>query len=69
MQPKPSERVGMLIVRAWLEGFDQRLVLRITKTIDVMTQPPTVSVVGTTRDLHAAVEDWLHALRLSDTAE
>lgn len=56
------DRVGLLIVRARLEGPDQRLIARITQTPNVVDQPPTVSVVGTTEDVYAALQDWLESL-------
>ena len=63
MDAMPPERVGLLIVRAWLEGPDQRLVARITKTPNVTEQPPAVSVVGTAEDVYTVVGDWLESLR------
>jgi hypothetical protein len=68
MDASPPDRVGLLIVRAWLESSDQRLVARITKTSDVVSEPVTVTVVGTTNDVHAAVENWLRALLAGETA-
>lgn len=60
----PPERVGLLIVRAWLERPDQRLIARITATLDVVDQPATVRVVGTAEDVYAAVQDWLEGLHV-----
>jgi hypothetical protein len=63
MDAVPPERVGLLIVRAWLEGPEQRLIARITETLDVVNQPATVRVVGTAEDVYEAVQDWLEGLR------
>jgi hypothetical protein len=57
------DRVGLLIVRAWLEGPEQRLIARITSTLDVVDQHATVSVVGSVEDLYVAVQDWLDGMR------
>jgi hypothetical protein len=63
MDAMDSERVGLLIVRAWLEGPDQRLIARVMETPNVAEQLPTVSVVGTAEDIHAVLQDWLERLR------
>jgi hypothetical protein len=63
MDAMPPERVGLFIVRAWLEGSEQRLVARITMTLDVVDQPATVSIVGSVEDLHVAVQDWIDSMR------
>jgi hypothetical protein len=69
MHRSSLERRGVLIVRAWLEGPDQRLVARITKTIDVESEPATVSVVGTAADVYSAVQAWLEELSSGDGGE
>jgi hypothetical protein len=56
------ERVGLLIVRAWLEGPEQRLIARITRTLDVLDQPVTVSTVGSVEDMYIAIQEWLDAM-------
>jgi hypothetical protein len=56
-------RFGLLIIRASVEGFDGRLIARITNTADVSEEPATVSVVGTAEDVHTLVQAWLEALR------
>lgn len=63
MDTAPPERVGLLIVRAWLQGPDQRLVARITSLPDISEHHPTVSVAGTAEDVLAAVGQWLEELR------
>ena len=66
MDAVTPERVALLIVRAWLEGPEQRLIARITRTLDVVDQPVRVSAVGSVEDLYQAVQDWLdgmHSLR------
>jgi hypothetical protein len=62
MDAIPPQRVGLLIVRAWLEGPDQRLIARITETLDVVDQPATVRIVGTAEDIYAALHYWLEGL-------
>jgi hypothetical protein len=63
MDAAPPERVGLLIVRAWLQGPDQRLVARITRLPDIREQHPTVSVAGTAEEVFAVVGEWLEELR------
>lgn len=60
-----SDRLGLLIIRAWMEGPDNRLVARIASTLDVTRQPLRVIVVGTDDDVCVAVRDWLAGLRPS----
>lgn len=57
------ERVAVLILRAWVEGAERRLVVRITGTPDLIDQPATTSVVGSVEDLHRAVQDWLDGMQ------
>jgi hypothetical protein len=63
MDAVPPERVALLIVRAWFEGPEQRLIARITRTLDVVDQPAKVSAVGSVEDLYQAVQDWLDGMR------
>jgi hypothetical protein len=63
MDTVPPERAALLIVRAWLEGPEQRLVARITTTLDVIDQPAKVSAVGSVEDLYEAVQGWLDGMR------
>lgn len=58
-----SDRVGILVVRAWLEGPDRRLVARIMKTSDVANERVTVIVVGTAEDVTTTVRTWLEEVR------
>lgn len=57
------EPVGVLIVRAWVEG-DREEGLRavITRTLDVAGTEETVSHAGTVPDVLAVAEAWLEAL-------
>lgn len=48
-----SDKIGILVIRAWLEGPDQRLIVRIMKTSDVANQSVTVTVAATTEDVSA----------------
>lgn len=59
MEASPPEPVALLIVRAWIEGPERRLIARITATHDVVAEPATASVVGSAEDLLGAVRAWL----------
>jgi hypothetical protein len=61
----PSERVAMLVVRAWLRTPDDRLFVRITQTSDVLDGRFTTTVVGSADELYAAVRRWLESLQAS----
>ena len=63
MSTGASDRIGILVIRAWLEGPDQRLIVRIMKTSDVANQSVTVTVAGTAEDLSATVRAWLEEVR------
>jgi hypothetical protein len=55
-------RVGLLIVRAWFEGSEERLIAKITQTSDVAERHATNKVVGDVLDLHEALDAWLDAI-------
>jgi hypothetical protein len=63
MDPSRLENAGMLIVRAWFQGPDERLVARISQTVNLIEQRATTTTVGTADDLYAQVRNWLEALR------
>jgi hypothetical protein len=63
MSTGASDRIGILVIRAWLEGPDQRLIVRIMKTSDVANQSVTVTVAGTAEDVSATVRAWLEEVR------
>jgi hypothetical protein len=69
MDAKPSKRVGLPIVQAWLEGPYQRLIARITETLDVVDQPARVLVVGTAEEVYEAVQEWLNGSTFRETPE
>jgi hypothetical protein len=63
MGATPPERVAVLILRAWFEGPERRLVARVTGTPDVVDRPATTRIVGSIEDLHEAVQDWLDGMQ------
>jgi hypothetical protein len=60
--PQP-EHVAVLILRAWFEGSERRLVVRVTGTPDIVDRLATTRVVGSVEDLHEAVHDWLDGMQ------
>ena len=63
--PPPGRRVGLLIVRAWIEGPDERLIARITHTPDLAEHRPATTVVRTVGDIYAEVREWLDGLQVT----
>jgi hypothetical protein len=63
MDTTQPERVAVLILRAWFEGSERRLVVRVTGTTDVVDRPATTRAVGSVEDLHEAVQDWLDGMQ------
>jgi hypothetical protein len=61
MSASPTDRVGLLIVRVWLQEPDGHLVARITQTLDLAGQRPRVAVVASSEEVSAAVRAWLGA--------
>jgi hypothetical protein len=68
MDASRSERLGLLVIRARLEG-DGRLIARITQTPDVERQHSTVSVTGSSEEVCSTVRAWLQELRIPPAAE
>lgn len=55
--------VGLLIVRAWVEGTSEDgLRAVVTRTLDVAGGQETVTHAGTVQDVLAVTETWLRAL-------
>jgi hypothetical protein len=62
MRP-PSERVGVLVIRAWIEAEDHELRARITGRLDVVNAHETSFVVVVGVDSAAdVVREWLEEL-------
>jgi hypothetical protein len=59
----PTERTGVLVIRAWIEtNGDERLRARITQTIDIEQRDQTSTVVATADEIYAAVCLWVSTL-------
>jgi hypothetical protein len=57
-----EQRIGVLVVRAWLEdASDTVLRARITQTLDITAHDDVVIVVSTSDDVCDAVRAWLDA--------
>jgi hypothetical protein len=60
---KVTERSGVLIVRAWVEGGSvPSLRARITQSHDLTTTEQVVTTTGDVDDILSTVRDWLDAL-------
>jgi uncharacterized membrane protein len=58
-----SERVGLLVIRAWVEAGDSELRARITGRLDVVNSKETSFTVVVGVDSAAdVVRDWLEEL-------
>ena len=57
------ERVGVLLVRAWLH--DQTLVARVTRVPDSDAVIPVTVVLATPQQLHREIARWLDELGVS----
>ncbi len=59
----PSERTGLLVIRAWVEtNGEPRLRARITQTADLSGRKETSTVAATRDDIASAVTEWLDRL-------
>jgi hypothetical protein len=63
------DRIGVLVIRAWLEesGVPGDLRARITKTLDVSAPAPVEAVAASEDEVVAIVAAWLRAF--TDQAE
>jgi hypothetical protein len=60
---KVTERSGVLIVRAWVEGGSApSLRARITQSHDLTTTEQIVTTTAEVEDVLSTVRDWLDAL-------
>jgi hypothetical protein len=55
-------RTGVLVVRAWKEGGDERLRARITYMVDLDHGVQVTRAAATPEDVEGAVRAWLAAL-------
>jgi hypothetical protein len=58
-----SDRIGVLVIRAWLEddGVPGDLRARITETLDVSAPSPVEAVAASEEEIVAVVVAWLRA--------
>lgn len=67
MAASQEERIGVLVLRAWLEpGAEPRLRVRITRSLDVRRQEPTIAAAATAEEAADIVRAWLIAFLESD---
>jgi len=60
---KATERSGVLVVRAWVEGGTPAgLRARITQSRDLTSNEQTITATATVEGIIAAVQAWLDAL-------
>lgn len=57
-----SERSGVLVVRAWIEGETPQLKARISHTIDLVRREPESTTASSAEQICAEVRRWLEAL-------
>lgn len=57
-----EQRIGVLVVRAWLEDASEAVLrARITQTLDIAAQDQVVIVTASSEDVCDAVRAWLDA--------
>jgi hypothetical protein len=62
MHDLPSGRIGVLIVRLWIEpNHETGLRARITQTVDTRVTGQSVAVAASVDDVCAAVKQWVDA--------
>lgn len=62
MTAADGQRIGVLVVRAWLEDASNlALRARITQTLDIAAQDELIIVASSTEDVCDAVRAWLDA--------
>lgn len=55
----PSERTGVLVIRAWINGQPPSLRLRITRTADLAARDEESTVTASVDEACAVVRRWL----------
>jgi hypothetical protein len=66
MPATTSERVAVLVIRAWTEGQPPSLRVRITRTQDVASRIDVTSTASTVAQVHDEVEAWLRSFLAGD---
>jgi hypothetical protein len=57
----PRERAGLLILRARVEGPDQRLMVRVMHTLDITEESMKRHTTSSIEDTCALIREWLEA--------
>jgi hypothetical protein len=57
-----TERVGFLVIRAWVEAHDGTVRARITGRLDLLNSQETFAVVAGVDSAAEVVRDWLEEL-------
>ena len=57
-----SERSGVLVVRAWIEGETPQLKARISHTVDLGRREPATATASSAEQIYAEVRRWLEGL-------
>lgn len=60
--PPPSERVGVLVIRAWVRDEPPTLAARVVSTLDVTRPERSTLVASGPEEVTRAVAEWLDAL-------
>jgi hypothetical protein len=58
MDPESSERVGVLVIRVWIEAGHQPRA-RITLSLDILGSASTTMVASSVDDVCLIVQEWL----------
>lgn len=58
-----SERSGVLVVRAWIEGDPSQLKARLMYTVDLAQREPESVTASSAEEIQAAVGRWLDTLQ------
>jgi hypothetical protein len=61
MEPLPLGAVGVLTIRAWREGSQQQLRMRVTESLDITGSKQTTHAVRDAEELHEFLRAWLDA--------
>ena len=59
MATLPSERTGVLVIRAWIEGEPRSLRLRITRTLDISSRDEESTTAASVEEACDVVRRWL----------
>ena len=56
-----TDRVGVMVVRVWIEEPSGFFRARLTRTLDVNVREQTMQVASTSEEILAIVGEWLDA--------